>query len=157
MELGSPSDKFKAANMIGQPVVLLGKAKELRRVKGPNGTEKIRLGTSVFHAKYPGIYTLQGASPATFAVNLSPHESRTDLLSMERLEGLRLPFDHKNKDLVAIAKKREQTLVDEQLEKRQKIWRWLIVAAILLVLMETWLGGWTWRQPATGRAKEGAA
>ena len=157
MELGSPSDKFKADNLIGQPVVLPGKAKELRRVKGPNGTEKIRLGTSVFHAKHPGIYTLQGASPATFTVNLSPHESRTDLLSMERLEGLRLPFDHKNKDLVAIAKKREQTLVDEQLEKRQKIWRWLIVAAILLVLLETWLGGWTWRQPATGRAKEGAA
>jgi uncharacterized membrane protein len=73
------------------------------------------------------------------------------------LTALKLPFAHKNKERVAIAKKREQTLVDEQLEKRQKIWRWLIVVAILLVLMETWLGGWTWRRPAAGGASEGAA
>ena len=76
---------------------------------------------------------------------------------MERLEGLKLPFAHENMEMVAIAKKREQTLIDEQLEKRQKIWRWLIVAAILLVLLETWLGGWMWRRPAAGGASEGAA
>jgi hypothetical protein len=157
MELGSPSGTFKAANLIGQPITLPGEAKVLRTVKGPEGAEKIRPGTSVFHAKQPGIYTLQGTRPATFAVNLSPHESRTDLLPMERLEGLNLPFAHKNKEMVAIAKKREQTLVDEQLEKRQKIWRWLIVAAILLVLLETLLGGWMWRRPAAGGATEGAA
>jgi len=157
MELRSPSGTFKTANLISQSITLPGEAKAARTVKGPEGTEKIRPGTSVFHAKQPGIYTLQGARPATFAVNLSPQESRTDLLLMERLEGLKLPLAGKNSEMVAIAKKREQTLVDEQLEKRQKIWRWLIVAAILLVLLETWLGGWTWRQPATGRAKEGAA
>ena len=64
---------------------------------------------------------------------------------------------HKNMEMVAIAKKIEQTLIDEQLEKGQKIWRWLIVAAILLVLLETWLGGWMWRRPAAGGASEGVA
>ena len=34
---------------------------------------------------------------------------------------------------------------------------WLIVAAILLVLLETWLGGWMWRRPAAGGASEGVA
>ena len=157
MELGSPSGTFKTANLIGQPVTLPGEAKVARTVKGPDGTEKIPPGKSIFHAKQPGIYTLQVTRQATFAVNLSPHESRTDLLPMERLEGLKLPLAHKNTEMVAIAKKREQTLIDEQLEKRQKIWRWLIVAAILLVLLETWLGGWTWRRPAAGAASEGAA
>jgi hypothetical protein len=157
MELGSPSGTFKAANLIGQPVTLPGAAKVARMVKGPNGPVKIPSGMSVFHAKQPGIYTLQGTRPVTFAVNLSPHESRTDLLPMERLEGLKLPFVRKNSEMVAIAKKREQTLIDEQLEKRHKIWRWLIVAAILLVLLETWLGGWMWRRPAAGGASEGTA
>jgi hypothetical protein len=157
MELGSPSGTFKAANLIGQPVTLPGEAKVARTVKGPDGAVKIPSGMSVFHAKQPGIYTLLGTRPATFAVNLSPHESRTDLLPMERLEGLKLPFAHENMEMVAIAKKREQTLIDEQLEKRQKIWRWLIVAAILLVLLETWLGGWMWRRPAAGGASKGAA
>jgi hypothetical protein len=157
MELGSPSGTFKAANLIGQPITLPGEAKMARTVKGPDCAVKISSGMSVFHAKQPGIYTLQGTRPATFVVNLSPHESRTDLLPMERLESLKLPLTHKNTEMVAIAKKREQTLIGEQLEKRQKIWRWLIVAAILLVLVETWLGGWIWRRPSAGRASEGAA
>ena len=157
MELGSPSGTFKTVNLIGQPVTLPGKTKTLRTVKGPDGMEEIRPETNLFHAKQPGIYTLQGTRPVTFAVNLSPRESRTDLLPMERLTGLKLPFDHKNKEMMAVSKKREQTLVDEQLEKRQKIWRWLIVAAILLVLLETWIGGWTWRRPAAGGTTEVAA
>ncbi|MDP7011403.1 MAG: VWA domain-containing protein [Verrucomicrobiota bacterium] len=157
MELGSPAGTFKTVNLISQPITLSGKTNTLRTVKGPDGMEKIRSGTSLFHAKRPGIYTLQGTRPVTFAVNLSPRESRTDLLPMERLTGLKLPFAHKNKEMMAVSKKREQTLVDEQLEKRQKIWRWLIVVAILLVLLETWIGGWTWRRPAAERTTEVAA
>ena len=69
---------------------------------------------------------------------------------MERLDALNLPFSAKNKQTQKIAQNREQTLIDEQTEKRQKIWRWLIVIAILLVLLETWLGGWLWRKPSGG-------
>jgi hypothetical protein len=38
-----------------------------------------------------------------------------------------------------------------ELENRQKLWRWFIAAAILLLLTETWLAGWTSRKPAVPR------
>jgi hypothetical protein len=155
MEQGSQRSAFKAANRIGQPVILPGEAKVERTVKLPDGKlESIPSSASIFHAKQPGIFTLQSTRPVSFAVNLSSRESRTDLLPMERLEGLKLPFGPKSTKSMAIVKKREQSLVDEQLEKRQKVWRWLVLAAILLVLLETWLGGWMWRRPAEGTTEK---
>jgi hypothetical protein len=34
------------------------------------------------------------------------------------------------------------------LEGRQKLWRWLIVAALAVLLVETWLAGWITRRAA---------
>ena len=52
--------------------------------------------------------------------------------------------------LPIFVKKREQALMDATAEKRQKLWRWMILAAILLALLETGWGGWLWRRPAKG-------
>ena len=116
----------------------------------------VAAGTGDFHADRPGIFTLQGPRPGVFAVNLSPHESRTAPMKMERLTALKLPFGPNSKEMAEIVQKREQTALDEQLEKSQKIWRWLIVAAIVLVILETWLGGWLWRKPSPEAATEQA-
>jgi hypothetical protein len=35
---------------------------------------------------------------------------------------------------------------DQELESRQKVWRWLIVAALAAIIFETWLAGWTARR-----------
>jgi hypothetical protein len=32
------------------------------------------------------------------------------------------------------------------LEQRQKLWRWLIVAALAVLILETWLAGWLTRR-----------
>jgi hypothetical protein len=37
-------------------------------------------------------------------------------------------------------------LHNTELEARQKLWRWFIVAALLMVGIETWLAGWTARR-----------
>jgi hypothetical protein len=69
---------------------------------------------------------------------------------MELLRGLKLPFAPEGPESEKAVKKREQALMDATAEKRQKLWRWMILAAILLALLETGLAGWLWRRPAKG-------
>ena len=37
---------------------------------------------------------------------------------------------------------RQRQLRDIELEKQQRLWQWLLVAALGLLALETWLGGW---------------
>ncbi len=149
LELGDRRGELKATYFAGDPITLPGKSDQDRVLNGPDGKVEIPAGSSIFHARKPGLYTLQGSKPLTFAVNVSPRESRTAPLAPESLDAIDLPFSPETAQNEEITINREQTLMDEQLEKRQKIWRWLIVAAIMLALLETWLGGWLWRRPST--------
>jgi hypothetical protein len=88
----------------------------------------------------PGVYSLATADGVqNFAVNLDPLESRTAAVGAETLEqlGCRLVGPAA---LVQNHQER-QYLQDAQLESRQKFWQWLIVAALGLVVAETWLAG----------------
>ena len=150
LELGESRGKLKSNCFAGETIKLPGKSDQARILNGPDGKLEVPAGSTTFNAKKPGLYSLEESQNVSFAVNVSPRESKTSLLPMERLDALNLPFSAKNKQTAKIAQNREQTLIDEQTEKRQKIWRWLIVIAILLVLLETWLGGWLWRKPSGG-------
>jgi hypothetical protein len=88
----------------------------------------------------PGVYAFQAGEHAeTVAVNLDPAESRTSPLAVEALEqfGARLV----NSVAVVENDRERRQLQDVQLEGRQKLWRWLIVAAFGMALAETWLAG----------------
>jgi hypothetical protein len=96
----------------------------------------------------PGVYSLtSGNSEERFAVNLDPLESRTSAVGAETLEqfGCRLV----GANAVAEQRDRRQYLQDVQLESRQKFWQWLILAALGLVVTETWLAGRATKQPLT--------
>ena len=149
LELGESRGKLRSNYFSGETIKLPGKSDQTRILNGPDGKLEVPAGATTFNAKQPGLYTLKESQSVSFAVNVSPRESKTSLLPMERLDAMNLPFSAKNKQTAKITQNREQTLIDEQTEKRQKIWRWLIVIAILLVLLETWLGGWLWRKPTT--------
>jgi hypothetical protein len=88
----------------------------------------------------PGLYTVDTPSGALFfAVNLDPLESKTAPLAVESLEqlGCRLA-SHSPKSL---DHERMRQMVNIELENRQKLWRWLILAAIGVLIVETWLAG----------------
>jgi hypothetical protein len=90
----------------------------------------------------PGVYSMQTHDgPVNFAVNLDPSESQTSTLPAETLEqlGARLV----GRTAVAENNQRQQLLRDVQLESRQKLWQWLIVAALGVLVAETWLAGRT--------------
>jgi len=100
----------------------------------------------------PGIFTLNSQPPKTFAVNLDPAESRTQPLPADELERLGAPVSHSqpsplNSQLLRVR------LQNADLENRQKIWRWIILATMALLLAETWLAGRTARRLVAATAE----
>ena len=101
----------------------------------------------------PGIYYLQeGDAVRAFAVNLELAESRTEPLGEDALERFHVTL---GKTLsVAEIQANQRQLRDIELESRQRLWQWLILGALLLLAIETWLGGWLSQResPAGGGA-----
>ncbi len=138
---------------VGDPVPL--KANESgASVHAPDASE-LRLGSgeaSFSQTMAPGIYTLavQTGPPETgrrFAVNLDPAESRTTPMPLDEFERLGAPIVHQPTVATREAE-RKVRLRNTELEERQKLWRWFLLGTLAILLIETWLGGWTARRPA---------
>lgn len=127
-------------------------------LRGPDG-EQIELpaGAATFdEASRPGIYRLVTAErEVPIAVNLAPDESRTAPLAVEELEqwGAKLG----NKPVSDELATRQRQLQILELENRQKLWRWLIVAVIGLLLAETALAGGLTRRALRRQPEPGTA
>jgi hypothetical protein len=125
-------------------------------VRRPDG-QRITLepGQETFSATdLPGIYTLESAGqPArSFAVNLAAQESRTEPMAIEDLEGLGVVLKALPAGSQAGGRAITAQAAATQAEQRQKLWRWLLVAALVLLLAETWLAA---RSPAAEAAVSG--
>ena len=85
-------------------------------------------------------------------MNLDPAESRTAPLNVETLEqfGCRLANSTRTK----VDREHLRQLHNAELEGRQKLWRWLILATIGILIVETGLAGRIRRnRPAHARAE----
>jgi hypothetical protein len=88
----------------------------------------------------PGIYEVtNGGEPQRFAVNLSTAESNTTPLELEQLEQLGVKTGSGLSRAEQLQRIRQQR--DTELESRQKIWRWLLVAALGILVFETFWAG----------------
>jgi len=79
-------------------------------------------------------------------VNLAPEESKTAPLSPDDWERLGVPVKQVSFQTADQAEQRRQQLHGTELENRQKLWRWLIVFALVVLIGETWLAGWLTRR-----------
>jgi hypothetical protein len=109
---------------------------------GPDGRQiNLPAGATAFDgAGQPGIYRLAAKDrDLPIAVNLAADESRTAPVAVEELEqwGAKLGTRPVSEELAA----RQRQLQVVELENRQKLWRWLIVAVIGLLFAETALAG----------------
>lgn len=87
----------------------------------------------------PGIYEIrQGNRQYDLAVNVAALESRTNPLLRDRLEQLGLTLG-KQKSVDLLANEQRQ-MRNKELEGNQKLWRWGILAALVFVALETWVG-----------------
>ncbi len=110
-------------------------------VRKPDGrqVELEKGGTMYSQTDQPGIYTLTTLqSTQRFAVNLAASESKTVPLSLDELERLGVPL---KAQAARVADRAEQKrrLLDSELEGKQKLWRWLILIALAVLAVETWL------------------
>jgi hypothetical protein len=112
-------------------------------VREPDGTEHLlpEAVRSFDATGTPGVYTLALADRSeSFAVNLAPGESLTAPLDSAQLEqrGVLLA----GKELTAEEEAQQQRQMrDVELEGQQKVWRHLILIAMVALIGETWLAG----------------
>jgi hypothetical protein len=140
LEQSSNLPARKAQYFIGDEVPLPPGPQPLV-VRKPDGTEiPVPAGSKFTASDLPGIY---GVTPGTlrFVVNLAPEESRLTPLTPDRFTSLGVPLRHAAVASPAQAAQREASLQAAELEQRQKLWRWLIVAALGVLLLETLIAG----------------
>jgi hypothetical protein len=91
----------------------------------------------------PGVYVVRsGATTQTssFAVNLDSTESRIAPISIDEFERLGVPVTHQVGTLTPESK-RQVRVQNAELENRQKLWRWLLLGTLAVLLIETYLAG----------------
>ena len=129
---------------VGDPISL---PPDARSVRTPGGTDvAIASGSSSFlETDSPGIYAIESAGQKTrmVAVNIDPAESKTAPLAIETLEqfGCRMASPTRE----AAERESQRQMQNAELEGRQKAWRWLILATIGVLILETGLAGWLGR------------
>lgn len=120
----------------------------------PGGaTQRLNRGEP-FRPTAPGIYRVDAAGQELhFAVNLPGSESATAPLALEQLEqvGVKLASQPSRQERLDRMRQARAT----ELEGRQKIWRWLLVGCLGLLVFETWWAGRAARLAA--QPKEGLA
>ncbi|MGE5194050.1 MAG: BatA domain-containing protein [Deltaproteobacteria bacterium] len=88
----------------------------------------------------PGIFrVISGTTETRFAVNLPAVECDTAPLDAEQLEQRGVRFGSGLTRAERIEQVRQQR--DTELEGRQKVWHWLIAAALAVLIFETWWAG----------------
>ncbi|MGA2177676.1 MAG: BatA domain-containing protein [Verrucomicrobiota bacterium] len=120
----------------------------------PDGTQAVlSAGAPFLETDTPGIYRAVAAGKERrFAVNLRLEESRVAPLPADELARLGVPLGTAADPTAAPKLQRQRQLQRAELENRQKIWRWLIVAALTVTLGEILLSGGLARRVTTTKA-----
>jgi aerotolerance regulator-like protein/VWA domain-containing protein len=159
------STETLASSIVGQTIELPAPSSEssltVRKPDGKESTVATNHSPLTTHhsltfkdTDQPGIYEAIAASqaqPQRFAVNLAASESNTAPLELEQLEQLGVKTGVKLTRAEELKRKRQER--DTELESRQKIWRWLLVGALGVLVFETLWAGRATRQISTAEAR----
>jgi hypothetical protein len=157
LEYGGTLAEHQSQYVIGDSVPMPGRtsagATDLQIRKPDGSLVRPDPGRQAFtQTDLPGIYSIADSTrdtnpqsaipnPQFFAVNLPAAESRTDPMPVEDLEKLGVSL----KPASGIASEpggrttRQASLAE--VESEQKLWRWVLIVTLMVLLMETWLGG----------------
>jgi hypothetical protein len=130
---------------------------EIIRIRRPdNSLIDIKPGQKFFdQTELPGIYTVESDSEnRIFAVNVPARECLTTPLPLDDFEQFGIPLNGspgiRTQQLQQA--KLHSSLVD--MENRQKLWRWLLIALLAVIIVETWLAGWLTRPAVLTQGEE---
>jgi uncharacterized protein YegL len=116
------------------------------RFISPDGDVKFIDDSSAQTLNSPGIYSFACSSDSELAdlqiaVNLDPSESQTATMPIDQVSALGVEVGtHSTSDQEV---EQQRQLLDFELENRQKLWKWLILGAIGMIMAESWLAGRT--------------
>jgi hypothetical protein len=143
IEQCTPRRLLSTSYLVGDAVALPGDSSSERRVViRPDGSEFVvpSDAASFTATEEPGIYTLRTkGGDRSFAVNLASRESQTLPMEVEQLERLHVQLGTQASQSEEYDRLRQ--LRDRELESKQKLWKWLVLAALFVVGAETWLAG----------------
>lgn len=151
LEASAGLDSGQAQFFVGDPVTLpAAEATGARRVRKPDGqVVTLAAGSSVFtETDQPGLYSFDTAAGSrVFGVNLDPAESATAPMPPESLERAGLIGRGPDVGAVPLVSARENSFA-VGLERDQRLWRWLVVAVLVVLLLETVVAGRSSRRTA---------
>lgn len=137
----APPTRFIAGEPL--PRVALGPADAVLTVRRPDGTTvALPAEAKEFSATdQPGFYEISGGGAArTVPVNLDPAESRTSPLSSDDFERLGAPLA-RNPDAAPSKAATDPLATAAESEGRQKLWKWILLAALVVLFIESLLAG----------------
>ena len=143
IELATKTAPVSANNIVGQTI----KAPEgYDRFVSPGGDVEFIEASSTQTLSSPGIHSYSSSTDSQLpdvkiAVNIDPSESQIDSMPVDQISALGVEVGTHNTTDEEIEQQRK--LMDFELESRQKLWKWLILGAIGLVIAESWLAGRT--------------
>ncbi len=145
---------YLASERKGQKSLLVGDSVPLRNaqlnplndldctVKYPSGKKVEPEGDIFDDTSEPGIYEIRKNGKTSYvAVNVDPRESDLTPIPPDELHDLVAGVSETNIRSASFSSAKP----DEQQEKNQKIWRFVILGVILLLIGETWLANRTYR------------
>lgn len=90
----------------------------------------------------PGFYQIgENQSAQSVAINLAANEGRLAPMEMGRLVELGVKWEARPASSAATAALSQRQMEDYEHELHQKGWKFLLLAAIVILLLETWLAG----------------
>ena len=140
--LKSEANEFLVGDAVPLPSNPAAGATE-HSISKPDGTiTTLPAGQKFTATALPGIYTVSSIQPAyRFAVNIDPLESKTAPLPADEFEKLGVPVKADAAEKKDLLPGQKEHLLATELENRQKLWRWGIVAALVVLVFETVLAG----------------
>ena len=149
LELASRTKPRSGNRFIGSPIewpsVILAESDLSGQVRLPDGHELTDqpIDRPFSQTNEPGLYSLTIAGQSErVAINLAADESRTTPYTFEQLESLGLPLKIRERPTeLRYQRERERQLQLVELEESQKIWRFALIAALIVLLLETLLSG----------------
>ena len=155
LELSGGITSHKAQYVVGDEVMFPNTPQKIS-IRKPDGSEvAVAEGGKFTQTDQPGAYVVTSAQPPfRFAVNLAPEECKTAPLSQEELERLGVPVKYQPVETAKQVEQRRRHLQSTELESQQKLWKWLIVAALVVLITETLLAGVLTRRTGVTTAAE---
>jgi len=155
LELSSDLPPRKAQYFIGDTVALPSGATANEVLKPDGSKATLAAGESFNQTDLPGVYQV---SPGTmkFVVNMSAEESRTAPLEESVLASQGVPLAVSAQSSAADPRLAAENRAVVELEGRQKLWRWLVIGALFIALIESLLAALAMRRPMAEQQPAGA-